>query len=281
MLTMDNSSLIRAWQACFKPEAGWRQESIPGLAPILWCAEDNGACTYLTPSCGSTMDLARSLADGGRFPEMSWAAAVTQTTGRGQLGRKWETAAGNLCATIRLPDQAAGAGTLLPLTIGLLIADELKNHVPAPQIKWPNDILMGTKKTGGILVEERQGMIMAGVGLNVEVVPSMDHHVEDYRIPACSLKEFGCRADAPALWRAIADRLNTDLMHLLSAPDDLKDRMTQVLAFSGDSVIHENGTGEGRLVKISGIDTAGGLIVETPEGTRTIYSGQINPRITI
>jgi BirA family biotin operon repressor/biotin-[acetyl-CoA-carboxylase] ligase len=227
------------------------------------------------------MELARTLADDGRFPEMSWAAAAIQTRGRGQSGRKWDSARGNLFATIRLPRRAAGAGTILPLALGRIIADELKNHMPAPQIKWPNDILMGGKKAGGILVEERQCIIMAGIGLNVEAVPETENHPGGYRLPACSLKEFGCRADAIELWRSLVSAFEQNLMPILASPDDLKHRLEQALAFKDEGVILENGNGESRLVRILGLDNAGRLIVETPRGKEAIHSGRIIPRVMI
>lgn len=274
-------SLIRAWQNCFQFEDGWKRQSTKGMTHNCWCAKDNGVRAYLVSSCASTMDFARTLADDGLFQELSWVTAITQTRGRGQSGRKWESSIGNLFATIRLPDRAAEAGSILPQAIGLIIAEELKNRMPAPQIKWPNDILIGQQKAGGILVEERQGIILAGIGLNVEAVPGVDNHSGGYKIPACSLFQFGCTADAPQLWQSLVERFNNDLMPILALPDDLKKKVEQVLAFKNESVVLEKGNGESHLVRVLGIDTAGGLVVETSQGERTVTTGRIIPRIMI
>jgi len=307
--------LVQAWRNCFTPEAGWRRENLEGSPGHLWRAADNtdkadkaententgnaenGARAYLAESCASTMDLAWTLVDGGRFPEMSWVAALAQTQGRGRFGRRWDSAVGNLFATMRLPDRAADAGPLLPLALGLIMADVLKKHIPEVKIKWPNDIFVGGKKAGGILIEQRQGIVMAGIGLNVSATPEPERQPWGFNIPACGLKEFGCAVEAPEWWRLMADGFTHDMSRILAAPDYLpdhlpghlpnhlpdhmKDRVNRALAFRGESVVLENGDGKSERVRVLGIDATGGLEVETSRGKQTLYSGRILPVIMI
>ena len=284
MRQVDKTSLVQAWRDCFTPKMGWRRENLEGSPGHLWRAADHAdhaARAYLAESCDSTMDAAWALADGGRFPEMSWIAALSQTRGRGRFGRRWESAVGDLFATMRLFGRAADAGPLLPLALGLIMADVLKKRISEVKIKWPNDIFVGGKKAGGILIEQRQGIIMAGIGLNVAATPESKRRLWGFKIPACGLKEFGCPVEAPEWWRLMADGFANDLNRILAASDHLKDRVNQALAFRGESVVLENGDGKSRRVRVLGIDATGGLAVETSRGKQTLYSGRILPVIMI
>ncbi len=55
-----------------------------------------------------------------------------------------------------------------------MVADELAARGAAVRIKWPNDLLVDGRKVGGILVEERGGVVVAGLGLNLGGAPR-DH----------------------------------------------------------------------------------------------------------
>jgi len=280
MRRIDETSLIRAWQECFLSKGGWKKTDLKGMARHCWCACDNGVRAYLVSSCTSTMDIARNLADNGLFPEKSWVAALEQTRGRGRCDRPWDSAGGNLFATVRLPDRAAAAGPWLAMALGLLITQGMKNHIPALEIKWPNDIIVGGKKAGGILVEVRQGIIMAGIGLNVETVPGAETHPGGYTIPACSLKAFGCSANAPQIWRSLVGGFNQNLMDILASPDDLKYRVNQVLAFKGSHVLLEENGNASRLVKVLEVDSTARLMVASSGKKEAITRGRIIPRIT-
>jgi BirA family biotin operon repressor/biotin-[acetyl-CoA-carboxylase] ligase len=98
-----------------------------------------------------------------------------QTAGKGQKGKSWESGKNeNLLFSVILypsslrPDEQF----LLSMAISLGISDFLENHIPRPDIKWPNDIYAGDKKIAGILIENSimDGMIeysVAGIGINI------------------------------------------------------------------------------------------------------------------
>lgn len=158
--------------AAFGP---WR----PELAPLF---TDSTACwrshegaqlppTLVTGECASSLDLAWRLAALDRLPEWGTVLALTQTSGRGQLRRPWVSPPGNLYAAWRLPrDWPAGrrlAPELTPLLLGLMLSAGFESLGYATSIKWPNDILLNEKKICGVLVEERGGRLVAGVGVNL------------------------------------------------------------------------------------------------------------------
>jgi BirA family biotin operon repressor/biotin-[acetyl-CoA-carboxylase] ligase len=118
------------------------------------------------------MDLLHGLAaDGAEAGTV--VVAGEQTGGRGSRGRDWRSAPGGLWVSALFRPRAAGV-ELLGLQIGLAVADAVEALGPGVpvHIKWPNDLMVGDRKLGGILCEARwQGeslaWVVAGVGINV------------------------------------------------------------------------------------------------------------------
>lgn len=118
-------------------------------------------------------EAARQLASGRAAPFA--VIATRQTNGRGRLGRVWHSAAnGNLYVSVAFRPQVApermGAFTLW---MGLNLCELLTNFAKvAPGLKWPNDILFGNRKAGGMLTEARIDAdqirdLVFGLGLNI------------------------------------------------------------------------------------------------------------------
>jgi len=140
----------------------------------------------------STNAEAHRRADGTRVCEPLWIVAAAQTQGRGRYGRMWESARGNLFATLLLPGplplQRAGQ---LSLVAGVAAADTIGRMVPKGRIaiKWPNDVLIGGRKVAGILLETcktSDGNVDAlalGIGINVV------SHPDGTDTPATDLSE--------------------------------------------------------------------------------------------
>jgi len=111
-----------------------------------------------------------------------WVAADRQSAGRGRSGRAWTSEPGNLFASLvlaaRCPLSRSGQ---LSLVAGVAAVDAIRAAGPLAQgarvrLKWPNDILIGPAKAGGILVESSvQGaelMAVVGVGINLRSAPA-------------------------------------------------------------------------------------------------------------
>jgi BirA family biotin operon repressor/biotin-[acetyl-CoA-carboxylase] ligase len=106
-----------------------------------------------------------------------WVIADRQTAGRGRSGRAWASEPENLFASLLIATgcPVAKAGQL-SLVAGVAVIDAITSagldRTAALRLKWPNDILIGSGKAGGILVESstRPGGGMSaviGVGLNL------------------------------------------------------------------------------------------------------------------
>ncbi|KQV31746.1 biotin biosynthesis protein [Rhizobium sp. Root1203] len=110
-----------------------------------------------------------------------WVTAERQTGGRGRRGRPWISERGNLYASLLLIDPAPmeRLGSL-PLAIAVAVHQAIRQVLPPQaerlEVKWPNDILIGRKKTCGILVEgeslpDGRHALVIGIGINVSVMP--------------------------------------------------------------------------------------------------------------
>lgn len=130
---------------------------------------------HLYDSVGSTNDVARRLAEEEDAPAGTVVLAREQTEGRGREGRRWHSPrdAGVYLSMVFRP-AAVPNPELLPLLAGLGIVRELERAVPdlSPDLKWPNDLMVGGRKLGGVLSEAVWGdrgirFLVVGTGLNV------------------------------------------------------------------------------------------------------------------
>ncbi|HWW99092.1 MAG TPA: biotin--[acetyl-CoA-carboxylase] ligase [Edaphobacter sp.] len=132
------------------------------------------------PSVGSTNVLALDAAQSGGAHGSVW-VADEQTAGRGRSDHRWHSPAGDgLYVSVLLRPQMALVDALwLSLATALAVQSAIAAVTRlAPDIRWPNDILIGNRKCAGILVEtsatasqaDAPAMLryaVAGVGINV------------------------------------------------------------------------------------------------------------------
>lgn len=133
-------------------------------------------------SLASTNDEALALSRRGESGPL-WVVADRQTVGRGRSGRSWQSPPGNLHASLLLPIGAPAVNLpQLALVAGVGLFDAVaalagQARLTDLRLKWPNDILLGTAKLGGILVESSRGAATAaaviGIGLNVTAAPAV------------------------------------------------------------------------------------------------------------
>lgn len=124
---------------------------------------------YLFEEVSSTMDIARSMAEGSDAHGLV-VCARHQRAGRGRIAeRTWVDEPGSsLMATVVLKqDRLSFPASLLPLRVGIGIARFIESISElSVRIKWPNDILIDDRKICGILCEQSSGYLFAGFGLN-------------------------------------------------------------------------------------------------------------------
>ncbi len=157
----------------------------------------------------STNTEALALARGGE-PGPLWLTARQQTAGRGRRGSQWISAPGNLFATLLLCDPAPPEDApQLSFVSALAVYDAITERaftLPAKlELKWPNDVLFGTAKLAGILIESEMSdqklAVAIGIGVNCA------HHPVHTPFPATDLAAAGVAISATDLFAALSGSL--------------------------------------------------------------------------
>jgi BirA family biotin operon repressor/biotin-[acetyl-CoA-carboxylase] ligase len=123
--------------------------------------------------------LAALAAEGA--PEGTAILARRQTAGRGRAGRGWDSPEGNLHLSVLLrPDAPLREAPLFGLAAAVALADATVAALSGAPValKWPNDLLLGGAKAGGILAEAaaeggRIGHLILGIGVNLAHAPAL------------------------------------------------------------------------------------------------------------
>mgnify|MGYP000539574779 CR=1 FL=1 len=128
-----------------------------------------GAVIHRFDEVTSTNDEARRLAGEGAV-EGTVVTAVYQTHGRGSRGRVWMSppAANLLFSVILRPDIPVQRNGELAFVAACGAANGLRDAFCLDvRVKWPNDIVVGSRKIGGIIIEAGSGFAVVGIGVNI------------------------------------------------------------------------------------------------------------------
>lgn len=215
--------------------------------------------------------------------------AEHQSAGRGRRGRSWVAPPGGaICLSLSwtFPQVPRDAGAL-SLAIGVCVlralgAIGLKNA----QLKWPNDILVGDRKLGGILIELRAesagpASAVIGIGLNVALGEALLHEIEALGQPATDLVSAGLESVSR---NALAARVVEACIQGLGQFEQeglrpFVEEWRHADALRGRPVtVHAAAQGAKGLAR--GIDLSGALLVETPRGLQKFFSGDVMVRPT-
>lgn len=239
-----------------------------GVWDVRWFDEVDSTNTYLR-------DQARRGA-----PEGLVAVADHQTAGRGRLDRRWESPPGaNLLASVLLrprcdPDDLH----LCTGAVALAAADACREVAGVePDLKWPNDLLVGGSKVAGVLAEaEFAGATLAavvvGIGVNV-AWPGPEGAggtcLDDQLTTAPATDR---RVLLEELLRALAARraLLDDGAGRRALADEVRRRCVTL-----GQMVRVQLVGEELIGPAVSIDGAGRLVVETGSGPRPVAAGDV------
>ncbi len=292
------------WTIQEKDGLRWLERPAPGLSAPL----------YITGASSSSLDVARELLQRGLFPEWASVLCLSQSAGRGQMRRAWASPQGNLYAALRLPMQGPFAGFAAAPAIGGLLAEALHAEGFPVLLKWPNDVLQpcspltpgrmpgrrDCQKVGGILLEERKGALIAGIGLNTASAPPDSILRDNYVFSAGILTAAPCpRTDAPTegkakesgtfvtiftLWKQLVWRIVSCYSHSSTLDPWWPSLVEKHLAFRGCSVRLADACPENDCTArvpcigvVDGVALSGALRLRTEYGTETYLGGSLLP----
>jgi BirA family biotin operon repressor/biotin-[acetyl-CoA-carboxylase] ligase len=211
--------------------------------------------------------------------------ADRQTSGKGRLGRRWESPGGvNLYASILLrPPIPPFEAPRLTFLSAIAVCRTIQRCLGLePNTKWPNDILLNGAKVAGLLNEmssetDQVHYVVLGVGVNLNM--QADQFPTDLRYPATSLSiALGQLVSRLEFTRILLQEIDAlyqiylaqGSVPILSAWEEYCDLIGQsVYADCNDQQI------EGTMV---GLAEDGALLVRTTTGKiRSIYAGDVRP----
>ena len=211
----------------------------------------------------STMDLAHALAADGAAAG-TLVIAEEQTSGRGRGGRIWTSRRGDgLWMTLIERPRAAGALDVLSLRVGLHLAPVLERWSLAPiRLKWPNDLYVGTRKLGGVLIEARwrgthPDWVAIGLGINLAPPAAMP--------------------DAIGLDGADAEAVLADVIPAVRAAAHANGPLTahELAEFARRDLAVGQRVSLPAEGLVRGISAAGELLLDTPAGVAPFRSGSL------
>ena len=241
-----------------------------------------GRAVHWFPSVDSTMTIASQLAREG-CPSGTVVVADRQTAGMGRHGRSWhsEPGAGLYVSIVLRLELGSEAIPLVMLALGIGTQQAIAEVSGlAPDLRWPNDILIHEKKCAGILANAEGGAIIAGIGINVSHAgfpPDLAPLATSLRLagaPDVSREEL-----LAALVRSIEDSCKI-LTH--EGPAAICEMFTHASSYAqGRRVRVDQGAGfdAGFMEGVTcGVNPSGFLVVRQDNGTETvILTGGVRP----
>jgi len=159
---------------------------------------------------GSTNDAAALLRDAGAGTR-TLVVADRQEMGRGRGGRSFASPPGGLYVSLLVEGRPEDLPGPLTAAMALAVADAVEATASvACDLKWPNDLWIGRRKLGGILLETagRALPVVVGLGLNLETVPaSLEPSVQ--AASTSLLEEAGRPVSREAFLEALLPRVDT------------------------------------------------------------------------
>jgi BirA family biotin operon repressor/biotin-[acetyl-CoA-carboxylase] ligase len=229
---------------------------------------------------GSTNTDALAAARKGA-PHGSVFLADEQTAGRGRSDHRWQSSAGEglYVSVLMRPKSSSAQIPLIPLVAGLAAADAIRAVAGfVIDLRWPNDLLIGPRKTGGILVESKNesagpAFAVIGIGINVHQ-RAFDPTLST---PATSLDiAAGHRVGRQTLLVALLKSLEREMLLLANsgAASAILARVEQASTWLRGRRIEVHGPQE-CLGVTAGLDAQGFLLVQTDKGLVKVQTGGI------
>ncbi len=210
-------------------------------------------------------------------PEGLVAVANFQSAGRGRLDRRWESPAGAslLCSILLRADVAPDQLQLVVASVALSARAALvRLSGVRPDLKWPNDLIVGDAKLAGLLAEivsvDERLAVVVGIGVNLTRGGPPD-------VVSTSVREAsGVTITPPALLDILLEELDTRraLLDSIDGQAALRDEYRRALRTLGQTVRVER-TGDVLVGRATSVDEYGQLVVEVGGVASVVSVGDV------
>jgi BirA family biotin operon repressor/biotin-[acetyl-CoA-carboxylase] ligase len=239
---------------------------------------------HVVRETGSTnADLAARLRGGEWVAEGDWLVADRQTAGRGRQGRAWFGGTGNFMGSTvvhrRFGDPPVPT---LALVAGLAVHEAISRVAPdagtagGPDrrwtLKWPNDVMIGTAKLGGILLEREGEAVLVGIGVNLAAAPQLSDR------EAVALAAFGPAPDRDGFAAALARSFAREIERWRNFGTATIVRRWLAAAHPTGTPLRVGAPGETPLTGVfAGLTDEGALQLRLADGTvSAIHAGEVH-----
>ena len=237
------------------------------------------------PSVDSTNRVAKALAYHGA-EEGTIVVAEEQDSGKGRLDRKFYSPRGKgiWFSVILRPNFLPHDAPKFTLMAAVAVAAAMERFNLKAEIKWPNDIMFDGRKLVGILTEitgelARITYIVIGIGINVNI--SRADFPEELQNVAASLSEMnGEDLSRVEIFRAVLEEFDKLYLEVKAEGfDKIIERWKKYNVTLGKNVrVISASDGESFTGKAVDLNPDGALVVETEDGQRTVYAGDVSIR---
>lgn len=281
--------VLSEWGYRFNRGSGWCQfnQSPDALLPTELSyklkTKSFGAVFHTYKHVKSTNTIAARLVGDGAA-EGTVVISEMQSAGRGRLGRSWHSPAGvgAYLSLILRPRIKPADAPALSLVAGVALAEAIERRTDLQaKIKWPNDVLLGRRKTAGILTElqtegDKVSAVIVGVGINInqqrEVFPA------ELRSKATSLRiQARRKIDRVALVQEFLRSFEKRYGEFLSGGfAKLRRAALKRSSLLGREVSVSTTARRKTVGRVIDIDTSGRLVVQSAEGAVALLSGEVS-----
>ena len=272
-----------------RPNVGYKLISKPDLLlpwEILDGLQTNviGQKIYYFDTIDSTQSFALKLSE-KPHENGSLVIAERQTRGRGRLNRKWVSPKGGIWLSILLrPNFEISQVSLFPIMTSLALSIAIEKILKLkPKLKWPNDVILNSKKVAGILIDasiesNKIDYLVIGVGINYRIEPQVVSKLikkTKGRYGVTSLVKKNQKSDPIRLVQEFLFQLEQFQQKIVS--NDLKAIRKEYLRRSltiGKNVVVS--THKGTITgKASTIDENGALIISSKGKAQRVLVGDV------
>jgi len=227
----------------------------------------------------STQSYADRLADEGA-KEGTVVVAERQTKGRGRTGRVWASPQGGIYMSIVLKPPRMQGVQLITLLVAAAVVEGVRISTQVnSQVRWPNDVMVGGRKLGGVIAEskfngEKAHHVTVGIGVNCN---SPSTELGEASSVSTSLREaLGREVEVPKTRDAILSALASSYKDWLHGADPVELVRPLTATLGKDVEVRFRSSDNPVTLKAVDISPTGGLVAQKQEEEITLFAEDID-----